>query len=106
DMAARGIVAGNVGQVRRSVVRPGLLVLCLLLPLLAPAQGERKAVNFDFVIKLAEERAHKTFESPRVKIPEVLREEKLNYDEYRKIRFRSDRALWLGGKATLCVGVF
>ena len=35
-MAARGIVAGNVGQVRRSVVRPGLLVLCLLLPLLAP----------------------------------------------------------------------
>src|SRR6188474_1834137 len=100
------VVVERGGQIRRAMRPPEPLVLCLFVPLLALAQVERKEVNFDFVIKLAEERAHKPFESPRVKIPEVLREEKLNYDEYRKIRFRSDRALWLADKLPFRVEFF
>jgi glucans biosynthesis protein len=94
------------GCIRNSAVRFTSLALYLLVPLLAPAQVERKEVNFDFVVKLAEERARKPFESPRVNMPEALREEKLNYDEYRKIRFRSDRALWLADKLPFRVEFF
>ncbi len=34
------------------------------------------------------------FHSPRVDLPKVLQADNLNYDKYREIRFRRDRALW------------
>lgn len=67
-------------------------ILLLALPARA---AERADITFDYVMKRAEERAKEPFKSPRADMPAVLREEKLNYDGYRKIRFRNDRAFWL-----------
>lgn len=72
------------------------LLFASLLPILASAQEERAEINLDYVTKQAIERAKQPFKSPRANLPEVLRQDKLNYDEYRKIRFRGDRAFWLG----------
>ena len=44
--------------------------------------------------KLALERAQKPFHSPHRDLPTVLRPENLDYDKYRQIEFRHDRALW------------
>lgn len=69
----------------------------LMLSFADPASAaDRADVNFDYVLKKAEERARQPFKSPRAEMPAVLREDKLNYDQYRKIRFRNDRAFWLG----------
>ena len=70
-----------------------------LLVLTAPACAvfarlEAVEVTLDYVAKRAEERARKPFHSPRADLPEVLRASKLNYDMYREIEFRHDRALW------------
>jgi len=46
------------------------------------------------VAKKAELRARKPFHSPRADLPEVLRADNLDYDKYREIEFRHDRALW------------
>jgi periplasmic glucans biosynthesis protein len=74
-----------------------LFALFILAPLSpAVAQVETAEVNLEYVTKLAEARAKEAFHSPRANMPEVLRPDKLNYDNYRKIRFRSDRAFWLG----------
>ena len=65
---------------------------------IASAQIEKVEVNFDYVTKIAGERARQPFHSPRADLPDVLKADKLNYDDYRKIRFRADRAFWLGDK--------
>jgi glucans biosynthesis protein len=57
----------------------------------SPESGE---VNLDYVIKRAEERAHHPFHSPRADLPKVLRQDNLDYDKYREIRFRRNQALW------------
>jgi len=57
----------------------------------SPESGE---VNLDYVIKRAEERARHPFHSPRADLPKVLRQDNLNYDKYRQIRFRRSEALW------------
>jgi glucans biosynthesis protein len=51
-------------------------------------------VNLDYVAQRALERARAPFHSPDVKLPAVLRPDNLNYDKYRQIEFRHDRALW------------
>src|SRR5208283_5087406 len=58
------------------------------------ASPESGDVNLDYVIKRAEERAHKPFHSPRADLPAVLRQDNLDYDKYREIEFRHDKALW------------
>lgn len=68
--------------------------------------AERADVDFDYVLKRAEERAKQPFHSPRADMPEVLRQDKLNYDQYRKIRFRNDRAFWLGDNLPFRVEFF
>ena len=55
---------------------------------------ESADVTMDYVAKKAEERATKPFRSPREDMPEALRADKLDYDNYREIRFRRDHALW------------
>jgi len=57
----------------------------------SPESGE---VNLDYVIKRAEERARHPFHSPRADLPKVLRQDNLDYDKYRQIRFRRNQALW------------
>ena len=51
-------------------------------------------MNLAYVIKLAEERARQPFHSPRADLPKVLRQDNLDYDKYRQIRFRRNQALW------------
>jgi glucans biosynthesis protein len=77
--------------------RYGALLACVLLLLLPGkvwARGESAEVTLDYVAKKAEARARKPFRSPRADLPEVLRADKLDYDKYREIEFRHDKALW------------
>jgi len=69
------------------------LIGCLLA---APAciAAESAEVNLDYVAQRALERAKAPFHSPRADLPKVLRQDNLDYDKYREIRFRRDRALW------------
>ncbi len=70
-----------------------LLIGSLLAPLASPG-AESAEVNLDYVAQRALERAKSPFHSPRADLPKVLRQDSLNYDKYREIRFRRDRALW------------
>lgn len=81
------------------------LWLCAL-PSLALARLESVEVNLDYIAKKAEERARKPFHSPHADLPEVLRPEKLDYDKYREIRFRHDRALWAAEKLPFRIEFF
>ena len=56
--------------------------------------AETAEVNLDYVAKRALERARTSFRSPHVELPPVLRPDFLDYDKYRQIEFRHDRALW------------
>jgi periplasmic glucans biosynthesis protein len=58
------------------------------------AGTESAEVNLAYVTKIAEERAQHPFHSPRADLPKVLRQDNLDYDKYREIRFRRDKALW------------
>lgn len=63
-------------------------------------------VNFDYVAKWAQMRAESPFRSPREDMPAVLREDKLDYDKYREIRFRREQALWGADKSVFQVEFF
>ncbi len=67
----------------------------------SPESGE---VNLDYVIKRAEERARHPFHSPRADLPRVLKD--LDYDKYRKIRFRRNTALWRADKLPFRIEFF
>jgi len=56
--------------------------------------AESAEVNLDYVIDRALDRAKEPFHSPRADLPKVLRQDNLDYDKYREIRFRRDHALW------------
>jgi glucans biosynthesis protein len=56
--------------------------------------AESAAVDLDYVSQRALERARQPFHSPRADLPKVLRADNLDYDKYREIRFRRDKALW------------
>src|ERR1035438_6451497 len=77
--------------------RPSCLVLTIGLVLAGRVclGAESAAVNLDYVAQRALERAQKPFHSPRADLPKVLRQENLDYDKYREIEFRHERALWL-----------
>ncbi|HEX7655348.1 MAG TPA: glucan biosynthesis protein, partial [Verrucomicrobiae bacterium] len=70
-----------------------LLIVSLLSPTVLLA-AESAEVNLDYVAERALERARTPFHSPRVDLPRVLRQDYLDYDKYREIRFRRDHALW------------
>src|SRR5271166_3251468 len=71
-----------------------LILIGSLLVASVCAASESAEVNLDYVAKRALERAQKPFHSPRADLPKVLRQDNLDYDKYREIRFRRDRALW------------
>ena len=54
--------------------------------------AESAEVNLDYVAERALERAREPFHSPRADLPKVLRQDNIDYDKYREIRFRRDRA--------------
>lgn len=56
--------------------------------------AESAEVNLDYVAQRAVERARAPFRSPHVELPPVLRPDFLDYDKYRRIEFRHERALW------------
>src|ERR1017187_947011 len=74
---------------------------CLALTVVITMAGkalsgaESAEVNLDYGAHRALERAQKPFHSPRADLPKVLRQENLDYDKYREIEFRHERALWL-----------
>lgn len=55
---------------------------------------ESADVTLDYIAKKAEQRARKPFHSPRADLPAILRADKLDYDKYREIEFRHEKALW------------
>jgi glucans biosynthesis protein len=75
--------------------------LCLVLTVVIGWAGETALgaesaeVNLDYVAQRALERARKPFHDPRADLPKVLRQDNLDYDKYREIEFRHDKALWL-----------
>jgi glucans biosynthesis protein len=64
--------------------------------LAAPAGrgAESAEVSLGYVAQRALERAKTPFRSPRADLPKVLQQDNLDYDKYREIRFRRDKALW------------
>lgn len=72
----------------------GHLILLLQFALACRLLGAPQAaeVDLDYVAKIALARAQQPFRSPTNNLPDVLKN--LNYDQYREIRFRQDKALW------------
>jgi glucans biosynthesis protein len=75
---------------------PTRFVVSVLAFLFLAASGqaaiEKLEVNFDYVRKLAAERAASPYQEPDRKLPERLAT--LDYNDNREIRFRPDMALW------------
>ena len=78
---------------------------CLLVAWTGMA-SESAEVNLDYVAQRALERARTPFHSPRADLPKILRQDNLDYDKYREIRFRRDRALWAADKLPFRVEFF
>jgi glucans biosynthesis protein len=76
--------------------RRSFLIFTVVLTLIGrvEASPESGEVNLDYVMKRAEDRAKHPFHSPRADLPKVLRQDNLDYDKYRQIRFRRNQALW------------
>ncbi len=74
------------------------LVCCVLIAAALPvgrlAAYEYAEVTLDYVAAKAQQRAQKPFHSPKADLPDFLRQDKLNYDNYREIEFRHEDALW------------
>ena len=66
----------------------------ILLQTVVTARLCAAEITLDYVAKLAEERASKPFRSPRGDLPDVLKQDQLDYDKYREILFRHENALW------------
>ena len=77
-----------------------------LLAATAGMAAESVEVSLDYVAQRALERARQPFHSPRADLPRVLRQDNLDYDKYREIRFRRDRALWSADKLPFRVEFF
>jgi glucans biosynthesis protein len=84
-------------------------VVWWLMIALAPvinAGAESAEVNLDYVASRALERAQEPFHSPRADLPPVLRQDRLDYDKYREIRFRRNMALWTAADAPFRIEFF
>jgi len=88
--------------------RLGNVVWLMMIALAAVirAGAESAEVNLDYVKTRALERAQNPFHSPREDLPPVLRQDKLDYDKYREIRFRRDKALWTVADAPFRIEFF
>ena len=71
---------------------PHLRAVLLALAILAP--GAAGAFGFEDVSRRAQQLAGKSYRAPESKLPAALRD--ITYDDYRAIRFRTERSLWRG----------
>ena len=62
-----------------------------LLPVL-PAQADEEVFSPDMVVKMAKDLGKKSYVPPSEQVPDFLLD--LNYDAWRDIRFRPEKALW------------
>jgi len=69
-----------------------VLLGCLVFRPGAFAQPVQMHVTLEEIARKARERAEKPFQPPKSDLPREVRE--LNYDSYREIHFRHDKALW------------
>lgn len=69
-----------------------LVLLAVALPLVASAEIERVQIDFDFVRRLARERAAQPYVPPRLEWPRALAD--LGPAELERISFRAEQALW------------
>jgi glucans biosynthesis protein len=83
-----------------------LIVIGSLLTATIGLAAESAEVNLDYVAHRALERAKHPFHSPRADLPKVLQQDNLDYDKYRQIRFRRDRALWTPDKLPFRIEFF
>jgi glucans biosynthesis protein len=72
-----------------------ILSIAVLWPSPAFSQPVPARITLDYVEKKALERAARPFHFPKGDLPEALRGNALDYDSYREIEFRHDKALWL-----------
>ena len=77
-----------------------------LLAAMACSAAESAEVTLDYVVQRALNRAKLPFHSPRADLPKILNQDNLNYDKYREIRFRRERALWSQGNFPFQVEFF
>ena len=70
-----------------------VLLLAAVRPACVLAGLGATEVTLDYIAKEAEQRAHKPYRSRKADLPEFLRAEHLDYDKYRQIEFRHDKAL-------------
>jgi periplasmic glucans biosynthesis protein len=82
------------------------IILGSLLTSLIGRAAESAEVNLDYVAQRALERARTPFRSPRADLPRVLLPDHLDYDKYREIRFRRERALWGAEKMPFLIEFF
>jgi periplasmic glucans biosynthesis protein len=71
-----------------------LAIIGSFLTAMVGCAPESAEVNLDYVAQRALERAKAPFHSPHVELPPLLRPDYLDYDKYRRIEFRHERALW------------
>jgi periplasmic glucans biosynthesis protein len=76
----------------------------IFILLAAATASARSGFDFDRVVHIAREAAKKPFEDEKNKIPEFLL--KLDYDQWRDIRFRKEDALWRTRKLPFTVEFF
>ncbi|HWD21000.1 MAG TPA: glucan biosynthesis protein G [Verrucomicrobiae bacterium] len=85
-------------------LRVGILFFSTALATLATIRPAN--INLEYVAQAALDRARRPFHSPRADLPAFLKADKLDYDAYREIRFRRERALWNDGKSPYMVEFF
>jgi len=88
--------------------RQGCLLLTFGLAFTATvcSGAESAVVDLDYVAQRALERAQKPFHDPGIDLPRVLQQDNLDYDKYREIEFRHDKALWLAEELPFRVEFF
>ena len=96
----------DIGRMSSWLSRTGLawIVAAFSLCISLSAQPTQTEVNFAWVTEKAKERATKGYSSQKSDLPEQLT--KLNYDSYREIRFRHDKALWRDEELTFRLEFF
>jgi glucans biosynthesis protein len=84
----------------------GSLILLLPFALACRLFGAPEAAQIDlnYISGLALARAQQVFHSPRESLPDVLKN--MNYDQYREIRFRQEKALWSDSDSPFRVDFF
>ncbi len=83
-----------------------LFIIVFLLGKNSSQAAESAEINLDYVAQRALARAHAQFHSPRADLPKVLLQDSLDYDKYREIRFRRERALWAAEKLPFRIEFF